>query len=439
MLSHEQNLRLTETGPGTACGAVLRQFWQPAALTEELTEERPVKAVRLLGEDLVLFRDDQGRYGLIDRHCPHRGVDLAYGRPEDGGLRCPFHGWLFDVSGACLEQPAEPAGSRFFAKVRTKSYRCRERNGIVFAWLGEGEPPALPDYDSFAAPDSHSFAFKGYLECNWLQALEVGIDPAHASFLHRYFEDEAETSYGLQFRDFTDGADIPVTQLLREFPNPRIEVDQTDYGLRIFALRALNDSHMHVRVTNLAFPNAIVIPMSKEMIITQWHVPIDDRSCWWYAVFSSFGAPVDKAAMREQRLKLYSLPDYRPRIGKHNNYGFDPVEQRTRTYLGMGDDINVHDQWAVESPGPLQDRTKEHLATSDRAITANRRLLQLAMDALEKGTTMPVGGGNGGTGDNSGYRGPTAVDTIGAADDWRSVWQDYDASRRRHCDWAARD
>lgn len=439
MLSHEQNLRLTSTGPGSPCGAVLRQFWQPAALTDELSEERPVKAVRLLGEDLVLFRDDAGRYGLIDRHCPHRGVDLAYGRPEDGGLRCPFHGWLFDVTGACLEQPAEPAGSRFHTKVRTTNYPCRERNGIVFAWLGGGEPPELPAFDCFTAPESHSFSFKGYLECNWLQALEVGIDPAHASFLHRYFEDESDTSYGLQFRDFTDGADIPVTQILREFPSPRIEVDQTDYGLRIFALRQLNDAHMHVRVTNLAFPNAIVIPMSKEMIITQWHVPIDDRSCWWYAAFSSFGEPVDREAMREQRLQLYSLPDYRPRVGKANNYGFDPVEQRHRTYLGMGDDINVHDQWAVESPGPLQDRTKEHLGSTDRAITANRRLLQLAIDAVEKGAAMPVGCGNGATGDNSGYRGPTAVDTVGAADDWRAVWQDYDSNRRQRSGWAARD
>ena len=436
MLSHEQNRRLTETGAATPCGTVMRQFWQPAALTEELTEERPVKAVRLLGEDLVLFRDEQGRYGLIDRHCPHRGADLSYGRPEDGGLRCPFHGWLFDVHGACLEQPAEPADSRFHTKVRAPNYPCIERNGIVFAWLGAGEPPALPAFDCIEAPASHSFAFKGYLECNWLQALEVGIDPAHASFLHRYFEDDDPAGgYGLQFRDFTDGAAIPVTQILRNYPSPQIEVDATDYGLRIFALRALNDNQMHVRVTNLAFPNAIVIPMSNEMIITQWHVPIDDTHCWWYAMFSSFGGPVDQASMRAQRLQLYSLPDYRPRVGKANDYGFDPHEQRTRTFTGMGDDINVHDQWAVESPGPLQDRTKEHLASSDRAITANRRLLQQAIDALAKGKALPVGASNGGDNAN-GYRGPAAVDTIGAADSWRSVWQDYDSNRRRRCDWA---
>lgn len=437
MLSHEQNIRLTATGPATPCGAVMRQFWQPAALTEELTETRPVKAVRLLGEDLVLFRDEQGRYGLIGRHCPHRGADLKYGRPEDGGLRCPFHGWLFDVRGACLEQPAEPADSRFHTKVRATSYPCVERNGMVFAWMGEGEPPDLPAYDCFAAPGSHSFSFKGLLECNWLQALEVGIDPAHASFLHRYFEDEDPTDgYGLQFRDYTAGAEIPVTQILRDFPSPRIEVDATDYGLRIFALRALNESQMHIRVTNLAFPNAVVIPMSNEMVITQWHVPIDDTHCWWYAMFSSYGGPVDQAAMRAQRLELYTLPDYRPRVGKANDYGFDADEQRTRTYTGMGDDINVHDQWAVESPGPLQDRTREHLASSDRAITANRRLLSQAIDALAKGKPMPASAGNGGAGDNTrGYHGPAAVDTIGAADSWRSVWQDCDRERRQGCAW----
>jgi phthalate 4,5-dioxygenase len=196
----------------------------------------------------------------------------------------------------------------------------------------------------------------------------VGIDPAHASFLHRFLEDEDPAEgYGRQFRDQAADTEIPMTRILREFPRPEIRVEPTDYGLRLISLRDLGNLGMHVRVTNQVFPHAIVIPMSNEMTITQWHVPVDDVSCYWYAIFTSFGAPVDKAVMRAQRLALYELPDYRPKVGKHNNYGFDPYEQATKTYTGMGLDINVHDQWAVESPGPIQDRTREHLGAPTSA------------------------------------------------------------------------
>ena len=152
-----------------------------------------------------------------------------------------------------------------------------------------------------------------------------------------------------------------MTRMLREFDRPEIDVEGTDYGLRLFTLRQISEKHTHVRVTNLVFPYAFVIPMSAEMTITQWHVPVDDTSCYWYAIFTSFGAPVDTQQMREQRLQLYELPDYRPRIGRHNNYGYDVAEQKTQTFTGMGFDINVHDQWAIESQGRIQDRTREHL------------------------------------------------------------------------------
>src|SRR6202166_4491591 len=201
MLSAEQNDLITRTASGTAAGNLMRRYWQPAALVDELSGNRPVKPVRLLGEDLVAFKDDKGRYGLIGRHCPHRGADLAYGRLENGGLRCLFHGWLFDVDGKCLETPAEPEGSVLCQRVRQRSYPVVVKNGIVFAYLGEGEAPAFPDFDCFLAPGTHAFAFKGLIDCNWLQALEVGIDPAHASYLHRFYQDEdAGAAYGRQFR-----------------------------------------------------------------------------------------------------------------------------------------------------------------------------------------------------------------------------------------------
>lgn len=432
MLTAERNALITETGPGTPLGAMMRQYWQPAALVDEFDGARPVRPVRLLGENLVLFRDPAGRYGLLDRHCAHRGADLTYGRAEDGGLRCPFHGWLFDAAGACLDQPAEPEGSNFCKSIRQPAYPCRAAGGIVWAFMGTGEPPALPGFDCFEAPDTYTFAFKGMIECNWLQALEVGIDPAHASYLHRFFEDEEpEAAYGKQFRGATMGADMPMTRILREFGRPRIEVETTGFGLRIAALRQLNEAEMHIRVTNMVFPHAFVIPMSREMTITQWHVPVDDTHCYWYAIFTSFTAPVDKAQMRAQRLKNYSLPDYLPKVNKLNDYGFDPHEQEHETYTGMGDDINVHDQWAVESMGPIQDRTKEHLGASDKAIAACRRLLVRAIRDVAEGRPPLLTAGA------EAVHGPASIDAIGPVDGWDAHWKQMDRQRRAGASWNA--
>ncbi|MFK7750925.1 MAG: Rieske 2Fe-2S domain-containing protein [Sedimentitalea sp.] len=436
MISHEMNQRLTQTGPGSEAGAVLRHYWQPAALVDELAGNRPVVPVKLLGEDLVLFRDDDGALGLISRACPHRGADLCYGRLEDNGLRCPFHGWHFDRTGQCVEQPGEPEGSNMHTQIHVTSYPVVEKNGIIFAYMGPGDPPAFPNFDCFRAPDSHVFAFKGLWECNWLQAMEVGIDPAHASFLHRFLEDEDPAdSYGKQFRDKAADTDIPMTKLLRDFPRPDIHVDDTDYGLRITALRDLGNGKTHVRITNQIFPEAISIPMSREMIITQWHVPVDDEKCYWYSMFTSFTKPVDKELMRAQRLKEHRLPDYAPLKNKANGYGYDAEEQARETYTGMGLDINVHDQWAVESPGPIFDRTREHLGKTDVAIIRYRRMLRAAMDSLKAGkpAELPMQAV-----DPKSIFGPISNDTIGADAEWADVSAQSDVERRIACkDWDA--
>jgi len=434
MMSQEQNDLMTRTGPNDACGKLMRMYWQPAALVDELTGPRPVKAVKLLGEDLVLFRDDQGRYGLIERHCAHRGADLAFGRLENGGLRCAFHGWLYDTSGQCLETPAEPKGSQLCKGIQQRSYPVVEKSGILFAYLGSGEPPAFPHFDCFVAPDSHTFAFKGMIDCNWLQSLEVGIDPAHTSFLHRFFNDEdPDEGYGKLFRDKSIDSEMPMTKIMREFPRPRIEVEETDYGMRVITLREISATKTHIRVTNLMFPNAFVIPMSREMTISQWHVPIDDERHYWYAIFTSFGAPVDKDEMRRQRLELYELPDYVPRKNKGNDYGFDPHEQEHATFTGMGADINVHDQWACESMGAIQDRTNEHLGQSDKAITAYRRLLRTAIDQADNGgrpmmVLDPQSAPK--------VTGPAAIDGIGPTEDWKGYWRRTDESKRKAASWA---
>jgi phenylpropionate dioxygenase-like ring-hydroxylating dioxygenase large terminal subunit len=289
----EQNELLTRIGPGTPCGTLMRQYWQPVALLDEFDPaqetrmaDRPMKALRLMGQDLVLFKDDQGRWGLIDRDCPHRGADLAFGRYEGDGVRCPFHGWKFDVTGQCLDTPGEPAGSKLCERVKQRSYPVLEKSGVLFAWMGEeGKAPPFPNFDCFTAPSSHVFAFKGMWQCNWLQAFEVGIDPAHTSFLHRFLNDESlegigDNPGGKQFRSASagefNGERWPMTRIMREFCKPEISFEQTPWGYQITTLRPMTDALTHVRVTNEIFPHTFVIPLSETLTITQMHVPIDD-------------------------------------------------------------------------------------------------------------------------------------------------------------------
>jgi phthalate 4,5-dioxygenase oxygenase subunit len=435
-MKRDRSELLTQTGSGTGAGKTLRQYWMPAALSDELNSNRPLVPIRLMGEDLVLFRNENGELGLIDRQCPHRGVDLCYGRLEKEGLRCPFHGWYFSPDGQCLEQPAEPENSKLYEKIKTTAYPVIEKNGIIFAFMGKGEVPALPTLDCLEAPDSHVFSFKGLWQCNWLQALEVGIDPAHPSFLHRFFKDEdPEDQYGKQFRDTAANTDIPITKILRDYHRPQIELEETNYGIRIKTLRHLEKGQTHIRVTNQVFPCAISIPMSNTMTITQWHVPIDDQNCFWYAMFTSFTEPIDKAKMREQRLAEHTLPDYAPLKNKANQYGYNSEEQKNLTYTGMGMDINVHDQWACESMGTIQNRAKEHLSTTDKAISAYRRLLFQTIAKVEKGDLNIIGAVMNENDDS--IKGPIALDAIGSTADCDTFWRDGDAKRKANCPWNA--
>ena len=445
-----QNELITRIGPGTPCGALMRQYWQPVALLDEFDPrldprmaQRPVKPVRLLGQDLVLFRAGDGGWGLLDRDCPHRGADLAFARHEPEGIRCPFHGWKFAPDGTCLEPPAEPAGSTLCQRVRQRSYPVREQSGVLFAWLGpEGDtPPALPAFDAFRAPASHSFAFKGLWRCNWLQAFEVGIDPAHPSFLHRYLQDDTlEATYGRQFRAASagevDGERWPMTRVMREFCQPEIRHDEVAPGLiRLTTLRHLSDALTHVRVTHSAFPATFVIPLSETVTITQFHVPVDDTNTYWYSFFTSFTGALDQETMRRQRLAGIGLPDYVPLHGRHDGWNFDPAEQQSKTYLGMGEeDINLHDQWAVESMGAIQDRTREHLGTSDKVIMANRRVLLRAIEAVQAGERPPMALRPE---EAAALTGPDTIDCIAPARGWEAHWQAAASAKRAGAAWLA--
>jgi phthalate 4,5-dioxygenase len=461
----ELNDLLTQVGPGTGCGALMRQYWQPVALVDEFDPaldprmaKRPVKAVRALGQDFVLFQnapsaDGSITYGLLDRDCPHRGADLSFARYEitvdsagqsQTGIRCPFHGWKFDASGQCLETPAEPEGSTLCTRIQQRSYPVKEKSGVLFAWLGEPDKaPPFPSFDCFAAPATHTFAFKGLWQANWLQAFEVGIDPAHPSFLHRFFNDAAldevgDNAGGKQFRSASagdvDGQHWPMTRVMRELHRPVISSEPTPSGMRLTALRQLSDTTMHVRVTNAIFPHTFVIPLSETMTISQMHLPVDDTHTYWYSIFTSYGGPVDKEAMRAQRLQYITLPNYEPKAGHHNAWGFNAAEQQTSTYLGMGeDDINVHDQWAVESMGAVQDRTREHLGTSDKAIMANRRVLQKAIEAVAAGGAAPFAAD---TTQAAHMTGPDTIDGFAPAATWQDWWQTQADKKRAAAPWA---
>ena len=396
MIPQSLNDQLTRIGPQTSAGKVLRQYWQPAALVDELQGEKPLP-VNLMGERLVLCRNGEGELHLVTRQSS------ADERPT-------FHPdqVIIDESGP--------------------TYPIVEKRGIFFAFMGEGTLPEFPNFDCFRAPDTHVFAFKGLWQCNWMQALEIGIDPAHVSFLHRFLEDEdPDDSYGKQFRDKAAHTNTPMTQILREYPRPELKVDETDYGLKITALRHMENELTHVRVTNAIFPETICIPMSREMTITQWHVPVDDENCYWYTMFTSFDTPVNKELMREQRLAEHTLPEYAPIKNKSNDYHYDAEEQRNVTYTGMGLDINVHDQWAVEMMGSIQDRTREHLGRSD---VAHRRMLRQAIAAVEAGelNALPMQ-----QVDASMVVGPLSNDAVASTDNWQDASFEQDMERRAAC------
>ena len=237
--------------------------------------------------------------------------------------------------------------------------------------------------------------------------------------------DIGDNPAGKQFRSASagslDGEHWPMTRIMREFVQPDIGFDNNPWGLQLTTLRCMTEALTHVCVTQAIFPATFVIPLSKTLTITQMHVPVNDTQTYWYSFFTSFAAPLDKPAMRAQRQQFICLPDYIPKAGRHNGWGSDPQGQMHSTCLGMGEeDINVHDQWAVESMGALQDRTCEHLGTTDKVIMANRRVLLKAIDSVQNGGVAP---GVADAAQAARMTGPDIVDGIAPANQWSDWWQ----------------
>ena len=359
----------------------MRRYWQPAALSRELGTE-PL-AVRLLDQDFVLFRNERGEPCMLDIHCAHRKADLSYGRLENGTLRCLYHGWRFGGDGTCLEQPGEPAESTYRARIKQPAYPARDAGGVIFAYLGPGEPPPLPDIPWLTAPAENSWATKLLHECNYLQGNEGNVDPQHLSFLHRTFE--------------YDGPPRQSHLLTGLDAAPQIDVDETTFGLRIFAIRDTGDGEKYVRVSNFimphgsAFPAGLVVDPAVRRIdenlhySLHFHVPIDDFNHWKYRVMFRLDGPVDVDFLTRTQNDFTSEGSFeRPRAAR-NRYMQDRAEQHSRTFTGMGRNFQDHDRFAVESQGRVLDRTTEHLATTDKALIAMRRQMLTAIETVRKG------------------------------------------------------
>jgi phthalate 4,5-dioxygenase len=383
MITKEENDLLTLTGRGTPGGELFRRYWQPVALSEELPSGAAPLSVKILGEELVLFRDDQGRAGLLGIHCSHRGTNLSYGRVEDGGLRCLYHGWLYDIEGRCLEQPGEPGGGEHRDAIRHPAYPCREIAGVIFTYMGPGKPPLLPNYEFLNASPDHLYVNKIFHDCNYLQANEGNIDPVHLSFLHRFLEQREERYRGVR------GAEESHYNLVARNIAPILDVELTDFGVRIYTVRRLEGDKAYLRVSYFILPSLSAFPgqTGGEGYSVNWHVPIDDDHHWKYAFVFSAGAPLDKKTVNRERSEL--TPDYRLVRNEANRFMQDRESMKTKTYTGMGSGFQAHDAFATASQGAIQDRTEEHLVSSDKPIVAARKLLEKAIRDVQEGREPP--------------------------------------------------
>jgi phthalate 4,5-dioxygenase oxygenase subunit len=388
MLRKEQNDLLTQTGPGTSMGQMFRAYWLPALMLEELPEnDCPPVRVKILSERLLAFRDSEGRYGLIDEFCAHRGVSLWFGRNEESGLRCSYHGWKYDVNGQCVDVPSEPRESGFCQKVKLKSYPLVQRGPVLWTYMGPPDKqPPLPEWEFATVPADRTFVSKRLQECNWLQAMEGGIDSSHVSFLHRgdlgsdpLFKGAKGNQYNL--------SDM----------QPYFEVVEQPGGLYIGARRNAENGNYYWRITPWVMPCFTMIPpRGDHPIHGHFWIPIDDENCWaWSYDFH----PVRALSTREVEAMRdgagvhckYIPGTYRPLANKDNDYLIDRAAQQVgKTFSGVAG-FAIQDASLQESMGPICDRTKENLVSTDNGIIMARHRLMRAAKALAEKGIMPPG------------------------------------------------
>ncbi|MBT3793110.1 MAG: Rieske 2Fe-2S domain-containing protein [Rhodospirillales bacterium] len=379
MLSKEKSDLLTQTGPGTPGGRFLRSYWQPIAASEEMPIGGDPIPIRIMSEDLVLFRDPNDELGLIGKHCPHRGTDLSYGRVEDGGIRCLYHGWLFDKNGNCIDQPAEPPGRKFCDKIKHPAYPVQEKGGAIWTYMGEGEPPLIPDFEFLMAPEPNRLAYRVIQNCNWLQGLESVLDPVHTTYLHRKPPGS---------RSIRSGNDI---RALRGTAPPDISTEDASYGTRIYALHRSDDGRRYLRVNNYVYPCGATPSTSTGEAGYQgrWYVPIDDYSHTGFEFFYRRSEPLDKKVLGDFRADNVAQDNRHVRRPENRYLQDRDVQKRDESFTGMGDYFPAQDAFAIETQGETRDRTTEHLGSTDIVIAAVTRRLLSAIEAMEAGDAAP--------------------------------------------------
>ena len=425
MLTREENDLITQTGPGTPAGRFHRRYWNPVALSEELPHGSPPKPVRLLSEDLVLFRDDAGRPGLLARHCSHRQADLSFGRLEDGGIRCVYHGWLYDINGQCLDQPAESASSTFKDRIQHPAYPCVEMGGVILTYMGPDKPPLPPRYSFLVVPEDKRTCNKVYQECNFLQGLEGEIDPSHISYLHKFIREDAQSRSAQSSN--VPGASTTANALVSRDVAPRVEAEETDFGVRLWALRITDDGRTYVRMNNFVYPSIGIFSGNRprgDGYSVNWHVPIDDHHHWKFSFGHTIVEPLDIERLEYSRQDRDVLPDYTLRRNGSNRYLQDREEMVSRSFIGLGPNFNVHDAMATEGQGFIEDRTREHLAPGDKAIALARKVtIQAIRHMMETGEVpldirrpednrFPLMGGY--------------VTVLEKGEDWREAWKELE-------------
>lgn len=405
MLSNEENELLTRTGEGSPMGDFYRRFWLPVMLAEEIpTPDCPPVRIDILGERLVAFRDSKGRIGLIDRHCPHRRADLFFGRNEECGLRCVYHGWKFDVEGRCVDMPAEPPETNFKHKIRVTAYPCRERAGLIWAYMGPKElSPEMPELEWARVPDNQRLVRKYIVECNFLQVLEGDIDTTHSAFLHFGGRDASQVKRKKIRKDMTA---MELRAIFRADDTGKwtnYYLKDTDYGVMIGAYREVDELNSNLwHVTHWLMPSYQLVSAGGPGLTHLCHiqVPIDDDHCVFYMVHWNPDRPLAsdeierlggaiRDSLANQRPEL--IPGtYLPVRNRTNDYLIDRELQKKWNYTGIKG-VREQDLAVTEGMGSIMDRSKERLGAGDRAIIAvRRRMLETVREMLKGKNPYPA-------------------------------------------------
>jgi phthalate 4,5-dioxygenase len=384
MLTQEMNEFLTRTGPGTPMGELFRRYWIPALLDAELPErDCPPVRVKLLGEKLVAFRDTEGRIGMLDEFCAHRGASLWFGRNEECGLRCCYHGWKYDVNGQCVDLPSEP-GERVRSRIKLKSYPCVELGGVIWAYMGPtGQRPPLPSFEWVHLPASHRVTTKRWQETNYLQAVEGGIDSSHVSFLHR---GDLATD---PFHRNTAGAK------LAKSTKTSFHILDSAGGMIIGARRDADPGNHYWRITQWIMPwYTLIPPYAGNAANGHAWVPMDDENCmaWSMTFHPTQPIPEEHIALIKDGNGVHAelIPGtFRPVANRGNDYLIDRAKQKSGRHYNGVKGLAMQDASIQESIGPIADRSKEHLLSTDRAIVSARQRLIKAGNEVQMGGKAP--------------------------------------------------